>query len=53
MRDADYFRTQAELCFELARYLGDKVDAEEARDRGERYLLRAKEADEDVPPLQT
>ncbi len=52
MRDADYFRAQAELCFELARYLGDKVDAAEARERGERYLLRANEVDEGAPPLK-
>ena len=49
--DANYFRAQAKLCFELARYLGDKADAKEARERGERYLLRAKEADgEEDPP---
>lgn len=52
--DAKYFRAQAKLCFELARYLGDKTDANEARERGERYLLRAKEADgEEDPPLNT
>jgi hypothetical protein len=52
--DAKYFRAQAKLCFELARYLGDKTDANEARERGERYLLRAKEADDDdTAPLKT
>ena len=49
--DAGYYRAQAALCFELAQYLGDNADAKEARERGERYLQRAKEMDEENGPV--
>jgi len=43
MRDANYLRTQAELCLEMARNMADAASAESLRAEAARYLAEAKE----------
>jgi len=46
MRDAHYFRTQAELCLELARQMSDPVTADNLRAQAARYHEQAAEVEE-------
>ena len=43
MRDAHYFRAQAELCLELAYQMSDQVTAENLRAQAARYHEQAAE----------
>jgi hypothetical protein len=41
MRDAEFFRAQAEICLEVARQTNDSTLAERLRDRAEQHFARA------------
>ena len=43
MQDARYFRSQAELCLELARQVSDRRMADSLRSDAAQYFLRATE----------
>jgi hypothetical protein len=46
VQDAQYFRVQAELYFELARHMSVRNDAEYCRVRAERYVMAANDLEE-------
>jgi hypothetical protein len=46
--DAHYFRSQAELYFELARHMSLRADAEYCRVIAERYTATAAERDDEA-----
>jgi hypothetical protein len=48
MRDARYLRTQAELCLEMARQVGDRVAADGLRAEAARYHAEATEVETDT-----
>jgi hypothetical protein len=45
MQDAGYFRSQAELCLQIARALSDHKAAENLRAVAAQYLVRALETE--------
>jgi hypothetical protein len=45
MQDASYFRSQAEVCLQIARALSDHKAAENLRAEAAQYLIRALEAE--------
>lgn len=55
MSDADHLRLQAQLCFDIAQLLSDRVAVEKIRSEACEYLARAEELDslELAPSLQT
>ena len=45
MSDADHLRSQAQLCFDIAMLLSDRVAVEKVRSEAFEYLARAAELD--------
>ncbi len=56
MQDARYFRSQAELCLELAHQVSDRRMADSLRSEAAQYFMRATELETDQksapPPSQ-
>lgn len=50
MQDAHYFRSQAELCLEMARQVSDRRLAESLRLDAAQYFLRATELEDRTEP---
>jgi hypothetical protein len=52
MSDADHLRSEAQLCFDLAKLLSDRVAAEKLQSEATNYLARAAELDahDKLPP---
>lgn len=45
MRDAEYLRTQAELCLEIARQMSDRQTADNLKEEAARYRAEAAAAE--------
>ena len=50
MQDARYFRSQAELCLEMARQVSDRRMAESLRLDAAQYFMRATELEDHTEP---
>lgn len=50
MREAEYYRSQADLCFRLAAQISDRHEAEKLRAKAAEYRAKADELEGPLPP---